>query len=112
MTAESKARASLAKVPRPKMYQWGVNLSVAGLAIAVFGFFWLADAQNCFVYCDDSSIALATSVFNFGIALGALGWPMLLLGLLIHAIRIEGAATRLGIVSPYEEERVQLPPAN
>ena len=74
-------------VPRPAVYLWGIILMVVGFVFAVAG-----------TMSYGASLALIV-----GSGLMALGMPMFLLGLLIHALRVEGTAIRAGVVLPYEK---------
>lgn len=83
---ETVKEAKMPKVPRPAVFGWGVGLVSMGFIIAFFG---VMDEYN-----GGASLIFAASIM-------ALGWPMFLLGLLIHAIRVEGTATRAGVLPPY-----------
>jgi hypothetical protein len=80
-------------VPRPAVFGWGVGFLCVGLLLAFIG---AADEYG------------GAQLLVFGASVAGLGAPMLMLGLLIHAIRVEGAATRLGIVSPYQEKQEEV----
>ncbi len=89
MAQQETPQKEMPVVPKPLALEWGLGLFLLGLIpgfIGVIGagegMFWLA---------------------IFGSAFASLGFSLFLLGLLIHAIRVEGTAIRAGVVLPYEK---------
>lgn len=107
---EAVKKAYMPDVPRPAVFSWGLGLTIVGVISAIFGWgLFISNQGGCYYDCreQEDALALAGLALTLGAGASALGWPMLLLGLLIHAIRVEGAAIRAGVLSPYPEA---LPP--
>ena len=81
-------------VPKPLALERGTGLFYLGLILGFIGFFGAMDD-----YSDAQAAMFLLGMF--GSAMASVGFLLLLLGLLIHAIRVEGTAIRAGVVLPY-----------
>ena len=98
MTQQETPQKEMPVVPIPSALGWGVGLLFLGGSFTFIGFLAMFDENT-------GGQAFAVPIAMFGSALFGTGFPLLLVGMLIHAIRVEGVATRLGVVLPYHKDK-------
>jgi hypothetical protein len=98
MTQQETPQKEMPVVPKPKALDWGIGLLFIGGILTFIGVIGMLDEYS------DTRGVMALMAMLGSCFLGT-GFPLVLVGILIHTIRVEGTATRLGVVSPYQKKQ-------